>query len=260
MGVESINYLSKAYEKSVDLQIAAAEFGLAADALAQGLAAAGGEAAQLKRRLEQGVLPREILEAEFRDLVVKVSDNDPIEIPPAPGVATPGGQTKEQIHDFDLALISDRSIYKVNDLPIFTIVSSESCHLTLINVDASGEGTVIFPNKFQQDNLLPAGKALQFPASDAKFQFRLKDPGTETVVAICNATGTEADGIKHDFKTRQFTELGNYRDFLARQIVVEGAEKIAAAQLGQQGVSGEGAPGTPKSDILSRAAIKLTVK
>ena len=80
------------------------------------------------------------------------------------------------------------------------------------------------------------------------------------MVAICNATGTEADGIKHDFKTRQFTELGNYRDFLARQIVVEGAEKIAAAQLGQQGVSGEGAPGTPKSDILSRAAIKLTVK
>jgi hypothetical protein len=148
----------------------------------------------------------------------------------------------------------------VNDLPIFTIVSSESCHLTLINVDASGEGTVIFPNKFQQDNLLPAGKALQFPASDAKFQFRLKDPGTETVVAICNATGTEADGIKHDFKTRQFTELGNYRDFLTRQIVVEGAEKIAAAQLGQQGVSGEGAPGTPKSDILSRTAIKLTVK
>lgn len=260
VGVESINYLSKAYEKSVDLQIAAAEFGLAADALAQGLAAAGGEAAQLKRRLEQGVLPREILEAEFRDLVVKVSDNDPIEIPPAPGVATPGGQTKEQIHDFDLALISDRSIYKVNDLPIFAIVSSESCHLTLINVDASGEGTVIFPNKFQQDNLLPAGKALQFPASDAKFQFRLKDPGTETVVAICNATGTEADGIKHDFKTRQFTELGNYRDFLTRQIVVEGAEKIAAARLGQQGVSGEGAPGTPKSDILSRTAIKLTVK
>ena len=260
LGVESINYLSKAYEKSVDLKIAAAEFGLAADALAQGLAAAGGEAAQLKRRLEQGVLPREILEAEFRDLVIKVSDNDPIEIPPAPGVATAGGQTKEQIHDFDLALISDRSVYKVNDLPIFTIVSGESCHLTLINVDASGEGTVIFPNKFQQDNLLPAGKALQFPASDAKFQFRLKDPGTETVVAICNATGTEADGIKHDFKTRQFTELGNYRDFLTRQIVVEGAEKIAAAQLGQQGVSGEGAPGTPKSDILSRTAIKLTVK
>jgi Domain of unknown function (DUF4384) len=260
VGVESINLLSKAYEKSIDLRIAAAEYGLAPDAFAQGLAEAGGEAGQLKRRLEQGVLPREILEAEFKDLIVKVSDNSPLDIPPAHGVATAGGQSKEQIHDFDLALTSDRNVYKVNDLPVFTIASNETCHLTLINVDASGEGTVIFPNKFQQDNLLPAGKALRFPAVDAKFQFRLKDPGTETVIAICNASGLEADGIKHDFATRQFTPLGNYREFLTRQIVVEGAGRIAAAQVGQQAASGGPSPGVPKPDILSRTAIKLTVK
>ena len=41
--------------------------------------------AQLRRRLEQGVLPREILEAEFKDLIVKVSDNEPIDIAAAPG-------------------------------------------------------------------------------------------------------------------------------------------------------------------------------
>ena len=41
---------------------------------------------------------------------------------------------------------------------MFSIKSKEDCHLTLINVDASGEGTVIFPNKFQQDNFLAAGK------------------------------------------------------------------------------------------------------
>jgi hypothetical protein len=91
---------------------------------------------------------------------------------------------------------------------LFSIKSKEDCHLTLVNVDAKGEGTVIFPNKFQQDNFLPAGKEAQFPGSTAPFQFRLKDPGTETVIAICNATGKEADGIKHDFKKRQFTELG----------------------------------------------------
>ena len=71
-GVESINFLSKAYEKSVDLRIAAAEYGLPAEALADGLAKAGGEASRIKRRLEQGVLPREILEAEFGELVVPV--------------------------------------------------------------------------------------------------------------------------------------------------------------------------------------------
>jgi hypothetical protein len=155
----------------------------------------------------------------------------------------------------------------VNDLPIFTIKSKEDCHLTLINVDGKGEGTVIFPNKFQQDNLLPAGKEAQFPGADAPFQFRLKDPGSETVIAVCNATGKEADGIKHDFKKRQFTELGNYRDFLTRQIVVEGAEKIAEGK-GKSGQKPDGkkeevvaeAPGAPTSDILSRTAIKLEVK
>ncbi|MGB3022655.1 MAG: DUF4384 domain-containing protein, partial [Methyloceanibacter sp.] len=264
VGVESINFLSKAYEKSIDLRLAAAEFGLAAEALAQGLAAAGGESAQLKRRLEQGVLPREILEAEFKDLIVKVSDNEPIDIAAVAGldVAKVGGKTKEEAHDFDLALISDKSGYKVNDLPVFTIKSKEDCHLTLINVDASGDGTVIFPNKFQQDNLLTAGKESQFPGADAPFQFRLKDPGTETVIAICNATGKQADGIKHDFKKREFTPLGNYRKFLTRQIVVEGQEKVAAGQKEQAKEAGapakDGAPAP--SQILARTAIKLDVK
>jgi hypothetical protein len=253
VGVESINFVSKAYEKSIDLRIAAAEYGLEAEAFAQGLADAGGESAQLKRRLEQGVLPREILEAEFKDLIVKVSDNEPIEITGGELVAKVGGKSKEDAHDFDLALISDRSNYNVNDLPVFTIKSKEDCTLTLINVDASGEGTVIFPNKFQQDNFLPAGKEVQFPGSAAPFQFRLKDPGTETVIAICNASGKEADGIKHDFKKREFTPLGNYRGFLTRQITVEGAEKIAEGKATKK----QGAPG---SDILSRTAIKLEVK
>ena len=80
VGVESINFLSKAYEKAIDLRIAAAEYGLLAEAFAQGLLDAGGESAQLKRRLEQGVLPREILEANFKEIIVQVSDNEPIEI------------------------------------------------------------------------------------------------------------------------------------------------------------------------------------
>src|SRR5262245_39831794 len=76
-----------------------------------------GEAGQLKRRLEQGVLPREILEADFKDLIVKVSDNEPIEITAvaAADVAKVGGKTKEEAHDFDLALTADNTEYKVDD-------------------------------------------------------------------------------------------------------------------------------------------------
>jgi hypothetical protein len=263
VGVESINFLSKAYEKAVDLRIAAAEYGLAVEALANGLEAAGGEFGQLKRRLEQGVLPREILEAEFKDIIVKVSDNEPIEITAvaAADVAKVGGKTKEEAHDFDLALVSDHTDYKVNDLPVFSITSKEDCNLTLINVDASGEGTVIFPNKFQQDNFLKAGKEVQFPGSDAPFQFRLKDPGTETVIAICNASGKTADGIQHDFKKRQFTDLGNYRGFLTRQIVAEAKDKLAEGQKEKEKAPEKQTGAAPApSEISSRTAIKLQVK
>ena len=62
-------------------------------------------------------MPREILEADFKDLIVKVSDNEPIEITAvaAADVAKVGGKTKEEAHDFDLALTSDNTEYKVDD-------------------------------------------------------------------------------------------------------------------------------------------------
>ena len=199
------------------------------------------------------MVPRETLEAQFADLIVKVSDNEPIIVASVAGeFATVGGKTKEQTHDFDLALTSDKTAYKVNDLPVFSITSKEDCSLTLINVDSNGDGTVIFPNKFQQDNFLPAGKEAQFPSGDAPFQFRLKDPGT---IAICNAGGKRVDGIKHDFKKRGFTELGNYRGFVTRQIVAEAKDKLAK---GQKQKAKDGA--TAKSEIVVRTAIKLEVE
>ena len=156
VGVESINFLSKAYEKAIDLRIAAAEYGLAVEAFANGLEAAGGESGQLKRRLEQGVLPREILEAEFKDIIVKVSDNEPIEITAvaAADVAKVGGKTKEEAHDFDLALTSDHTDYKVNDLPVFNIKAKEDCNLTLDQCRCERRGHRDLPQQ------VPAG---QFP-------------------------------------------------------------------------------------------------
>lgn len=259
-GVESINFLSKHHEKSVDLRLAAAEYGITAEQLAEGLAATGGEAFRTKRRLEQGILPRETFEARFLTFVENVSDDSEIDLTSVAGkkgeVAKVGGKTKEETHDFDLALTSDKSEYNVNELAVFTVRSKADCHLTLVNVDGNGQGTVIFPNEFQQNNLLPAGKELQFPGPTARFQFRLKDKGTETVIAVCNAGGKTADGIKHDFKTRAFTPLGNYSEFLTRQIAVEGAQKVAAGLKAK----GSGKQPAGSQEILARTAITVAVK
>ena len=68
-------------------------------------------------------------------------------------MAKVGGKSKEETHDFDLALISDKSAYKVNDLPVFTIKSKEDCHLTLINVDGKRGGDGDLPQQ------VPAGQS-----------------------------------------------------------------------------------------------------
>jgi hypothetical protein len=255
VGVESINFLSKAYEKAIDLRIAAAEYGLAVEALANGLEAAGGEFGQLKRRLEQGVLPREILEAEFKDIIVKVSDNEPIEITAvaAADVAKVGGKSMEETHDFDLALTSEKSEYKVGEHPVFTIKSAQDCHLFMVSIDSKGEGEKLLPNRFQQDNFLPAGKELKFPGENAPFDYVVRDPEDVTVKAVCKATGANTDGIKDDFKKRAFTEVGNYRDFITRQIVVEGAKKIADGKKAKQ----EGTTLAP--EIQSQTSIQVHV-
>lgn len=257
--LESINALSRRYEGDLRQYMAAAEFGLDREAFKARLGDVGGGFIAVKRQLEQGHLPRSQFEPEFKELITLVSDDLPVDLASAAGAA-PAAEVAKVGDTGELTLISDRSDYKVNDQPIFTIKSKTDCNVTLIDVDGSGEGVVIFPNKFQQNNQLPAGKEAQFPGADAPFKFRLKDPGTETVIAVCNASGKDVDGIKHDFKSRGFTEVGNYREFLTRQIVVEGQAKAAQGQKAKESGSAAKVEAVATSNTPSRTAIKLQVK
>ena len=266
-GVEMINALSKYYEKRLDLRQAAAEYGLKPDDILAGLESTGGQAIRLKRRLEQGLVPRDQFEGLFAKFVGNLSDDEPIRVAYA-GTALASNikaakfkpLPKEVSHDFNISLFSDKSRYRVGDLAVFRVQSQETCHLTLVNIDKTGDGTVIFPNRFDQNNLLAAGKELTYPGPNAPFQFRLRDPGVETVVAICNASTRGADNIRHDFKTKQFTVLGDYRSFMrevtrqnnrafneSRKIGVEAADK------------GPKRPGGAKPKIIARTAIRFEV-
>ncbi|MCP4386556.1 MAG: DUF4384 domain-containing protein, partial [Hyphomicrobiales bacterium] len=146
---------------------------------------------RLGQRLSQGLVPRDTFESQFADIVGMVSDLEPmiltdfiatVDEPMVADVDRPVADRR----DFDIALFSDRAAYRVDDLAVFTVATEEACFLTLINVDSAGTATVIFPNRYQQDNFVAAGVDLVVPPDDAGFQFRLGDPGTETVIAICS--------------------------------------------------------------------------
>ncbi len=262
-GIEIINALSKQYEKDVTLRLAAAEFGLSGEEFVTRLEGAGGESFRVKRRLEQGVIPRDTFEVGFKDLLGKVTDDKFAE---SKGVATAEAakvaDVKEKAdvsRDFEISVISDKSVYKKGELATFTIASKQDCNLTLINVDGKGVGTVLLPNDFEKEHFLKAGSEIQVPGPDAAYQLRLQDKGKETVIAVCNASKDEVDGIKHNFDEKQFTELGVYRSFAVRAIKVEKTKKKAGEKKASEEAAETGKV-TAKGDVLARTAIKFEVK
>ncbi|NNE25161.1 MAG: DUF4384 domain-containing protein [Rhizobiales bacterium] len=259
-GIEIIGALSKQYENNLDLRQVASEFGLSPENLQKAAGQVGGDAQTLVRRLEQqGYVPRDNLEGTFAGLVPSLSDDDPIFVAspsePAKQVAKVNSGDNKAAGAPGLSIVADKSAYAVNDLPVFTVRTDKECYLTLINVDGTGTGTVIYPNKFQQQNVIKAGQNFKFPSVDAPFQFRFKDPGTETVIALCNANQGRVDTIAHDFSKKQFTELGNYEKFVTRAIVVEASKKPKKVASADKKIAK-----IAKRSGIARSAIKIAVK
>ena len=116
-------------------------------------------------------------------------------------------------------------------------------------------GTIIFPNEFQKDNFLKAGKKLVLGDATAPFEFVLGDAGTEQVVAVCNATSTTTRGLEADFKSGGFTDLGDYVSTSARQA----SDEVRARQITVQASGAKPEAKKPSGNVIGRAAIKIEV-
>lgn len=253
---EPINALFAKYENDVSLDLAAAEFGVDTETFVAALdGIPSADAIRLKRRLQQGTVPRDTFESLFIRLVENVSEQRVLDY--APQIAHPiAVATYERPvaakRDFDLALYSDRNEYHVGDGPVFTVRSERACYLTLINVDKHDVATVIFPNQFQQDNFLPANTDLAFPGAGAPFAFRANDPGAERIIAICSLDDRAVDGIDIDYST-VFTDLGDYNAHLSR------ARQIAVVAAPTQ-ASPDAIPVLTEEGVEARAAIVVHVR
>ncbi len=262
-GVEMISALANRYEADVDLNLAAAEFGLPKKDFDEASDDADRRFRPLIRRLQQGSIPRDQFENNFRELALAITDNEEVKVPGgnnAPGAVS---AVARPVSNEALSLTSDKDVYRVGDTPVFTVVAKKSCFLTLVNLDDKGTATVLLPNKFQQDNRVKAGQEIQFPAQKAPFVFKMQDKGFEQVIATCSES-PEVDGIKNNFQKEALTTVPNFTRNVGRAAANETARKRAIAVVGK--VAGE--PATPqniqpvaadKRDV-ARAAIKVEVK
>jgi hypothetical protein len=197
----------------------------------------------LKQRLSFNLVPRDQFVELFADLVNEITDNKAFDLrdrlgPTAIAINDPNSSKR-----FDLALFPNEEDFRVGAPLTLTVQPDLDCFLTLINVDQHGRTTILFPNKFNQNNKILANQALKVPGNEVGgFQLIFRDPGKETVIAKCNASGNRFPGIDHNFDQSAFTSFGDYNDYVTRaleprkrQIVVVGTGEAATSTTTQPG-------------------------
>jgi mono/diheme cytochrome c family protein len=217
-GHEPVEALADAYNRAVDLDRLAADLGVAPAEAQRRLAALSGELAFAGRKLKQGAVSR--AEANRIIAVLGSAAN-----PPAGGDTTEG-----TTRSLDLVLWSDKERYKPGDLVRFGARASADCHLTLVSLDTAGRATVLYPNEFEQSNLVTAGQEIAIPGGGAPYQLRAKDRGRETLVGICAASQKLPEGVYPDYERQRFTMLGNWANFIASAYTEEGGDRRAGEQ------------------------------
>ena len=272
-GVEMTNALYKRYEENMSLRRASAEYGYPIEDFKEHFIGAGPEAVALMRRLEQGLVPRDQFESLYIKFVdgateervidlSKLAGGDKVAAPVTP-VASAG--------TFQVVLTANKTEYAVKDTAVFSVTATRDCSLFVVNVSGNGDGTIIFPNKFQANNAIKANQVVEL-GSGTDYKFRLKDPGQEKVVAVCKVNGSTRDiyGKTIDPTKQTFAVIKNFETTRAIEVVEAGTQAQATnpddyaadqAKLEKPAVaSGTPAPAAPPVDSAKEASTAIIVQ
>ena len=82
---------------------------------------------------------------------------------------------------------ANKKIYRIGDTIEFSVRVNRDAYVTLINIGASGDVTVIFPNRFHPSHFLRGGQTVTIPAPSWEFSFVVQGPpGFDQVKAIAS--------------------------------------------------------------------------
>jgi hypothetical protein len=103
---------------------------------------------------------------------------------PAPSSSEFGG-------GFGLTLRPERAVYRIGESVRIAVGVERDCHLTLVGVGTGGQAVGLFPNRFQQDNMVRAGQTVTIPPPGAPFDIKAQGPaGLEGLLATCRSAAT----------------------------------------------------------------------
>ena len=135
------------------------------------------------------------------------------------------------------------------DVQVF-VETSKDAYVTVLNVDPAGETTVLFPNRYQSDNFVPAGRTLQVPDRDAGFRIVVSGGvGAELLKVVAS---TEPVPL---FEARQLNDAGPFQMVraqpagLARSLQVVMTNQSSGASAPRPGASGRPRPSSGNAAV-----------
>jgi hypothetical protein len=219
------------------------------------------ESAALKHRLEYNLVPRDQFVELFAHLVNEITDHHAFDLRDEE-VSTYVADYQGEIDDprdtkrFDLAIYPNETEFKVGSELTFSVRAELDCYLTLINVDEKDRTTVLFPNRFNSDNLIKAGQTYRVPGDEISgFKLIFGDAGKERVIGKCNASDDEVYGIEHDFDASAYTTFDSYDQYVSRAL----QPRQILVQEDSARDTEEPVP-DPHVDIIAEHAIVIEVK
>lgn len=82
---------------------------------------------------------------------------------------------------------ADKPVYRIGDTIEFSVRVNRDAYVTLINIGASGDVTVIFPNKFHPRHFMRADQTVVIPAPTWNFSFVVQGPaGFDQIKAVAS--------------------------------------------------------------------------
>ena len=128
------------------------------------------------------------------------------------------------------------------DVQVF-VETSKDAWVTVLNVDPAGETTVLFPNRYQSDNFVAAGRTLQVPGRGAGFRIVVAGGvGAELLKVVASSEPAPL------FEARQLAEAGDFQVVraqpagLARSLTVAMTNEPAGGSAPRPGAAGRPGP------------------
>ena len=74
--------------------------------------------------------------------------------------------------------------YRIGELAKIFIEVDRSAYITVLNIDALGEKTLLFPNRFSPNNFISQAGQIQIPTNDKKFKLRVREPYGPNMILV----------------------------------------------------------------------------